>query len=122
MTISTHVLDTSIGKPAASITVQLQRQSGAAWADVSTAVTDKDGRVAGLLPPAGQAGAGGLPTQAPAEVGYRLTFDVGEYFSARGVESFYSKVSIDFVVRDAAAHYHVPLLLSPYGYSTYRGS
>jgi 5-hydroxyisourate hydrolase len=112
MTISTHVLDTSTGKPAASITVQLQRQSGASWIDVSRAVTDKDGRVTGLLPPAGQAGAGV----------YRLTFDVGEYFSARAIESFYSKVSIDFVVRDAAAHYHVPLLLSPHGYSTYRGS
>jgi 5-hydroxyisourate hydrolase len=112
MTISTHVLDTSIGRPAGAITVQLQRQTGATWTDVSRAVTDKDGRVSDLLPPAGQAGAGG----------YRLTFDVGEYFRARGVESFYSKVSIDFVVRDAAGHYHVPLLLSPYGYSTYRGS
>jgi 5-hydroxyisourate hydrolase len=112
MTISTHVLDTSIGRPAAAVTVQLQVQNGATWTDVSTAVTDKDGRVTSLLPPPGQAGAGG----------YRLTFDVGEYFRGRGVESFYSKVSIDFVVRDAAAHYHVPLLLSPYGYSTYRGS
>ncbi|SRR5258708_29617168 len=112
MTISTHVLDTSIGRPAASITVQLQRQTGAAWADVSKAVTDRDGRVTALLPPSAPAGAGG----------YRLTFDVGEYFRARGVESFYSKVSIDFVVRDTASHYHVPLLLSPYGYTTYRGT
>lgn len=112
MTISTHVLDTSIGRPAASITVQLQRQHGAARTDVSKAVTDRDGRVSALFPPSAPAGAGG----------YRLTFDVGEYFRARGVESFYSKVSIDFVVRDVAAHYHVPLLLSPYGYSTYRGT
>lgn len=111
MTVSTHVLDTSIGRPAAAINVQLQRQSGAVWIDVSTAVTDTDGRVPALFPPS--SGGGG---------GYRLTFDVGEYFRGRGVESFYSKVSIDFVVRDAAAHYHVPLLLSPYGYSTYRGS
>ena len=112
MTVSTHVLDTSIGRPAASITVQLQRQSGAAWTDVSKAVTDHDGRVSALFPPSAPSGAGG----------YRLTFDVGEYFRSRGLESFYSRVSIDFVVRDAAAHYHVPLLLSPYGYSTYRGS
>jgi 5-hydroxyisourate hydrolase len=112
MTISTHVLDTSIGRPAASIIVQLQRQTGTAWAVVSKAVTDKDGRVAALFPPSSAAGAGG----------YRLIFEVGDYFHARGVESFYGKVSIDFVVRDAAAHYHVPLLLSPYGYSTYRGS
>jgi 5-hydroxyisourate hydrolase len=112
MTVSTHVLDTSIGRPAAAVTVQLQRQSGAAWTEVSTAVTDHDGRVSALLPSAMASGAGG----------YRLTFDVGEYFRGRGVESFYASVSIDFVVRDAAAHYHVPLLLSPYGYSTYRGS
>ncbi|SRR6266849_5508939 len=112
MTISTHVLDTSIGRPAASVTVQLQRQNGGTWTDVSRAVTDTDGRVSELLPPAGPAGAGG----------YRLIFGVGQYFRGRGVESFYSSVSIDFVVRDPAAHYHVPLLLSPYGYSTYRGS
>lgn len=112
MTISTHVLDTSIGRPAVSVGVQLQRQSGPAWMDLSKAVTDSDGRVPALLPPSVSAGAGG----------YRLIFDVAEYFRARGVESFYSSVSIDFVVRDAASHYHVPLLLSPYGYSTYRGS
>ena len=112
MTISTHVLDTSIGRPAASLSVQLRRQSGAAWTIVSTAVTDQDGRVAALLPASSSAGAGG----------YRLTFDVGDYFRAGGVESFYAEVSIDFVVRDAAPPKNVPLLLSPYGYSTYRGS
>ena len=112
MTVSTHVLDTSIGRPAVSVAVQLQRQSGNEWTGISTAVTDGDGRVPALLPSSVQ----------PAAGSYRLTFDVGEYFRARGVESFYSRVSIDFVVRDAAAHYHVPLLLSPYGYSTYRGS
>jgi 5-hydroxyisourate hydrolase len=112
MTISTHVLDTSIGRPAASVAVELLRQNGTAWTSVSKAVTDKDGRVAALLPASEPAAAGG----------YRLTFDVGEYFRARGVESFYATVSIDFIVRDGAAHYHVPLLLSPYGYSTYRGS
>jgi 5-hydroxyisourate hydrolase len=53
---------------------------------------------------------------------YRLTFDVGAYFQRRGVESFYSNVTVEFIVRDAAAHHHVPLLVSPYGYSTYRGS
>ena len=53
---------------------------------------------------------------------YRLSFDAGAYFAQRGVEAFYSTIAIEFVTRDAAAHYHVPLLLSPYGYSTYRGS
>jgi 5-hydroxyisourate hydrolase len=112
LSISTHVLDTSIGRPAAGIAIQLQRQSDAAWIDVSNAVTDADGRVPALLPPSAPAAA----------AGYRLTFDVGEYFRNRGLESFYERVSIEFVVRDTAAHYHVPLLLSPYGYSTYRGS
>ena len=92
--------------------MQRERQGGAAWTVGSKAVTDQGGRVAALFPPSSAAGAGG----------YRLTFEVGDYFRGRGVESFYAKVSIDFVVRDAAAHYHVPLLLSPYGYSTYRGS
>lgn len=112
MMISTHVLDTSTGRPAAAITVHLQRQNGPAWVHVSRGSTDADGRVGALLPPNSPPGAGG----------YRLTFDVGEYFAARGVESFYAKISIEFVVRDAASHYHVPLLLGPYGYTTYRGS
>jgi 5-hydroxyisourate hydrolase len=112
MTISTHVLDTSIGSPAAAIAVQLQRQTGPLWTDVSQAVTDRDGRVAALLPPSAPA--------APGE--YRLIFDVGTYFAARGIESFYTRIAVDFVVRDPASHNHVPLLLSPYGYSTYRGS
>jgi 5-hydroxyisourate hydrolase len=112
MTISTHVLDTSIGRPAAAITVYLERQDGGAWIGVSAGVTDDDGRVTALLPPGAPRGAGR----------YRLTFEVGDYFEARGVESFYAKVAIEFLVRDEASHYHVPLLLSPYGYSTYRGS
>jgi 5-hydroxyisourate hydrolase len=112
MTISTHVLDVSIGRPAPSVSVQLQRQDGTAWTDVSKGATDKDGRVPALLPAAAP----------PAAGTYRLTFDVGAYFHQRGIESFYANVSIDFLVRDTAVHYHVPLLLSPYGYSTYRGS
>jgi 5-hydroxyisourate hydrolase len=112
MTVSTHVLDTAIGRPAAAVAVTLQRQRGSSWLDLSRGVTTADGRAASLAPP-------GADTPAGA---YRLTFDVGAYFSSRGVESFYAQVAIDFVVRDAAAHYHVPLLVSPYGYSTYRGS
>ena len=79
---------------------------------MSKGVTDRMAACRRCSRPPWQAGSGG----------YRLTFDVGDYFRDRGVESFYSEVAIDFVVRDAAAHYHVPLLLSPYGYSTYRGS
>ena len=83
MTISTHVLDTSIGKPAAAITVHLQRQNGTAWIHVSRGSTDRDGRVSALLPPNSPPGAGG----------YRLTFEVGEYFEARGVEFLTSEIA-----------------------------
>jgi 5-hydroxyisourate hydrolase len=112
MTISTHVLDTSLGRPAPSINVRLQRQEGDAWIDVSREATNTDGRVAALL---------AADTPAPPGA-YRLLFDAGVYFARRGSQSFYSTVTIEFVTRDVNAHYHVPLLLSPFGYSTYRGS
>ena len=112
MTVSTHVLDTSIGRPASAVTVVLQRHETGAWVDLSRDVTNPDGRAAALAP-AGHALAAGT---------YRLTFALGDYFARRGVESFYGTVTIEFIVRDAAAHYHVPLLVSPYGYSTYRGT
>jgi 5-hydroxyisourate hydrolase len=112
MTISTHVLDTSIGRPAGGVTVRLTHLEGASWTLVSQAVTDADGRVAALVP-------GSRPA---AEGAYRLSFDVAAYFAERQQDTFYAEVAIDFVVRDASQHYHVPLLVSPYGYSTYRGS
>lgn len=111
MTISTHVLDTSLGRPAAGVATQLLRQQGSNWIEVFSGETNGDGRVPALLP--GVSDAVGA---------FRLTFDVGGYFQAQNIESFYTTIAIDFVVRDAASHYHVPLLLSPYGYSTYRGS
>ena len=114
--ISTHILDTSQGRPAAGVPVTLETMSinGGAerWGLLSRAETDADGRVRNLLP----AGA------ALAAATYRITFDTAAYFSARGVESFYPSVAVVFHIRDASQHYHVPLLLSPYGYSTYRGS
>ena len=112
MTISSHVLDISIGRPAAAVAVRLLRHEKEGRVEVFRGATNDDGRVPSLLPDGVTAGAGT----------YQLTFDVGAYFTARGLESFYSIVAIDFVIRDAAAHYHVPLLVSPYGYSTYRGS
>jgi 5-hydroxyisourate hydrolase len=111
MSISTHVLDTSIGRPAAGVRVQLLRLDRGSVIAIASAETNADGRVAALLPP-GESRAGT----------YRLTFDAAAYFAARGQETFYAGVTIDFVVRDAGQHYHVPLLLSPFGYSTYRGS
>ena len=112
-TISTHVLDTSLGTPAANVTVTLDRidANGVATA-VSSDVTNADGRVSALVPSDGTL-AGGR---------YRLTFNVASYFDESRRTSFYRVISVDFEVGDKPQHYHVPLLLSPFGYSTYRGS
>ena len=112
MTISTHVLDTTTGRPAAGIRVRLLRRAATAWTLVADEATNADGRVPALLPPG---------TQAPPGE-YRLAFDVGVYFAARRQESFYTTIEITFLVRDVSQHHHVPLLVSPFGYSTYRGT
>jgi 5-hydroxyisourate hydrolase len=109
--ITTHVLDLSRGRPARGINVILERVGAPQSSAVAQASTDADGRVKAFTPtPALQPGT------------YRLTFDVAAYFAAVGVDAFYPRVVVEFDVRDATQHYHVPLLLSPYGYSTYRGS
>jgi len=111
--ITTHVLDTARGRPAAGVPVTLEAQAAPPlWQVVGKGVTDADGRLKSLL-------AGGAALQAGT---YRLTFDTAAYFRAQNVETFYPEVRVTFTVRDAAQHYHVPLLLSPHGYSTYRGS
>ena len=106
-TLSTHVLDTSLGSPAAGITVVLETVGGQALGD---AITDGDGRVGSIGPERLDTG------------DYRLRFASGGYFAARGVEAFYPEVVVVFTVADADQHYHVPVLLNPFGYSTYRGS
>lgn len=111
-TLSTHVLDTSLGRPAAGITVLLETVDAAAQngAVIGDGVTDGDGRVASIGPER-------------LEVGdYRLRFASGSYFAGRGVEAFYPEVVVVFTISDADQHYHVPVLLNPFGYSTYRGS
>src|SRR5918911_4970229 len=110
--ITTHVLDTARGRPASGVPVRLEMLVEGDWRALGQGVTDADGRLRDLLP----------EDFALKEGGYRLTFDAGVYFAASGSEGFYTEISVSFVVRDAAAHYHVPLLLSPYGYTTYRGS
>ena len=110
--ITTHVLDTSRGRPAAGVPVTLEAKGGGGWTLVGRGATDADGRLRDLAPADFHL----------TEGEYRLTFDAGAYFAAAGVEGFYTEVVVAFVVRDAGSHYHVPLLLSPYGYSTYRGS
>lgn len=109
--ISTHVLDIHRGRPAAGVPVTLERKDGDAFTRLEQATTDADGRVTELVPE-GQLTSGT----------YRIIFDTGTYFAGQNVEGFYPEASIVFIVRDAASHYHVPLLLSAHGYSTYRGS
>jgi 5-hydroxyisourate hydrolase len=109
--ITTHVLDVSRGRPAQGIPVVLERLNAPQATLLARATTDADGRVKTFTPP---------PSLAPGT--YRLTFEVGAYFTAGGIQAFYPRVVVEFDVRDASQHYHVPLLLSPFGYSTYRGS
>lgn len=110
-TLSTHVLDAMSGRPATGVAVLLEgRTPDGGWARHGSGRTDDDGRLR-------------LPDPLPAAV-YRITFQTGEYFAGRGVESFYPEVTVTFTVPDTHGpeHFHVPLLLSPYSYSTYRGS
>ena len=108
--ISTHVLDTSLGRPAAGVAVALERVEGERAQQIGAGKTDGDGRVRDL--------AGGATLSAGR---YRIRFATGEYLAAAGRAAFFPEVTIDFEVA-AEGHYHVPLLLSPFGYSTYRGS
>ncbi len=112
MSISTHILDTTRGRPASGVAVTLERLDGAGAVRLGGGATDADGRVRALVPE-GTALAAGT---------YRLRFEVGEYFARLGVEAFYPRVEITFAVASPGGHHHVPLLLSPFGYCTYRGS
>jgi 5-hydroxyisourate hydrolase len=107
-TISTHVLDTSLGRPAGGIKVTLERDGQI----IGSGITDDDGRVKDLMREGAQLGFGI----------HKLVFEVGRYLTSSGREAFYERIAIEFVVSSDADHYHVPLLLSPFGYSTYRGS
>jgi 5-hydroxyisourate hydrolase len=108
MSLSTHVLDASAGRPAAGVQVMLERRSGDGWTRVASAETDADGRIREF---------GELTTGA-----HRLTFATGPYFAAQQVTTFYPEVQVVFEVREPGEHHHVPILLSPFAYSTYRGS
>lgn len=110
--ISTHILDISRGHPAAGVLVTLERQEGEGWRRVTTQSTDVDGRVKQLLP----------QQELLQSSQYRLTFHTQSYFDAQGVAGLYPVVQITITVTDIAGHYHIPLLLTANGYSTYRGS
>lgn len=106
MSLSTHVLDAVSGRPAVGVAVSLFDADGVSLA---TGTTDADGRIGAL----GDALDAGI---------YRIRFDTAAYFTGQGVDGFYPEITIAFEITDAASHYHVPVLLSPYAYSTYRGS
>ncbi len=110
--ISTHILDLSLGRPASGVPVTLEHQGPDGWNLLSNSTTDSDGRVQQLLPPLNPLVNGS----------YRVTFKTETYFDRHQVVGLYPVVEITFIVRDLNGAYHIPLLLSPNGYSTYRGS
>ncbi|MBN1210385.1 MAG: hydroxyisourate hydrolase [Myxococcaceae bacterium] len=112
-TLSTHVLDTQWGRPAAGVPITLEAQEGSGgWRELARGTTNSDGRVRDFLPAGSRLEPGT----------YRMTFDTAEYFRAHSLKGFYPYVSVVFEIAATDEHYHVPLLLSPFGYSTYRGS
>jgi 5-hydroxyisourate hydrolase len=110
--ITTHVLDTSRGRPAAGVPILLDRRDAGKWRRIGEGVTDSDGRLRTLVPDGAELEPGR----------FRLVFDTDHYFASQGVRGFYPEVTIVFVVDPGERHYHVPLLVSPFGYTTYRGS
>jgi 5-hydroxyisourate hydrolase len=108
--ITTHILDTTLGRPAANVRIELERETSG-WVALGEGTTDADGRAKSLM-----------SAQQLEKGTYRLRFHVGSYFEQMGRDAFYPYVEIVFQVREPAEHYHVPLLLNPFGYSTYRGS
>ncbi|MFT4769006.1 MAG: 5-hydroxyisourate hydrolase [Glaciecola sp.] len=110
--ITTHILDTARGQPAQSVPLALYQLNGEDWIELSAGVTNHDGRVAGLLDSGRRLPAGT----------YRMHFSTGEYFSGLGQTVFYPYVDVVFNLDSSGEHYHIPLLLSPFSYSTYRGS
>lgn len=110
--ITTHVLDTSLGKPAVGLKISLERkEANNEWRLVASGTTDDDGRIGDLID-------SGVVLESGV---FRLTFDTNGYFKSNGTDGFYPEVTVAFNIQDAE-HYHVPLLLNPFGYSTYRGS
>lgn len=110
-TISTHVLDTARGVPAEGMPIKLERQTADGWQVLSEQVTNHDGRVGALVP------------EGRIDLGvHRMTFGTAAYHATLGVKGFYPHVEVLFEILASDEHYHVPLLISPFGYSTYRGS
>ncbi|WP_048306212.1 hydroxyisourate hydrolase [Halomonas sp. PR-M31] len=111
--LSVHVLNIQDGKPSGGVDVILEKQTDSGWEELNQATTDEStGRISALFPEDQEFESGV----------YRVTFETGDYFDAQGTETFFPDIPVPFKVEDTDQHYHIPLLLSPYGYSTYRGS
>ena len=110
--ITTHVLDTALGSPAQGVPVTLEREDAGGWTLIGKGISNNDGRISDLVP---------NETEITAGV-YRLIFDTSRYFAGQKIQTFYPQVIVVFNIDNPNQHYHVPLLLSPFGYSTYRGS
>lgn len=110
--ITTHILDISVGKPAPGVRVSLTRVDGGARIEIGQGTTDGDGRLRTLMPQGSPVVSGD----------YEVAFETGAYFESRGVNPFHPRVTVTVRIADAGQHYHVPLLVSPFGYTTYRGS
>lgn len=111
--LSVHVLNIQTGKPSSGVEVILERQTSSGWEELATAKTEEGtGRVSALFPEDEEFKAGV----------YRVTFETGDWFEAHDTETFFPEIPVPFKVENTDQHYHIPLLLSPYGYSTYRGS
>ncbi len=110
--LSVHVLDLQSGRPTAGIRVTLEQREGAAWRQLANGVTDAQGRIQALYPENGTLAAGD----------YRIVFQTGEHYKRQGQATFFPRIPVEFSVDAPTQHYHIPLLLSPFGYSTYRGN
>lgn len=110
--ITTHILDTSRGVPAGGVPIVLELQSTTGWKELARGVTNEDGRIPGLLP----------DDHKLEMTTYRMTFEIEKYFINNKVKYFYPYVQVVFQIAEPGGHYHVPLLMNPFGYSTYRGS
>jgi 5-hydroxyisourate hydrolase len=108
--ISTHVLDTTAGRPASGVPVRLEFEAAGGWEAIGSGVTDDDGRVQNLCPSALSAG------------NYRIEFDQAAYFQQNGAEHFFHSVRLGFAIDDPTRHYHLPLLINPFATTSYRGS
>jgi len=108
--VTTHILDTGTGRPASGVKATLEAESASGWQEIGSGTTDGDGRIKNLGPERIEAGT------------YRITFDTGTYFGKQGTETFFPAVTLIFALQHEDQHYHVPLLISPFAYSTYRGS